>query len=79
MPAETDFCMELDLGAPPKELLEFARKELGENPETRVQVLEDLRDYIYGQYIGVELSSVLNVVMKNLCYKLLQCLYKCQL
>lgn len=39
--------MELDLGAPPKELLEFARKELGENPETRVQVLEDLRDYIY--------------------------------
>lgn len=47
MPAESDVCMELDLGEPPEEVLEFARKELNEDPDTRCQVLEDFRDMIF--------------------------------
>ena len=42
---------ELDLGEPPDELKEFARKHLGESPDTRPGLLQELRDVIYGEYI----------------------------
>ncbi|KRT82609.1 CRAL-TRIO domain containing protein, partial [Oryctes borbonicus] len=38
---------ELDLGEPPQEYQEWALKELGELPDTRVQKLDELRDMIY--------------------------------
>ncbi|KAJ9583502.1 hypothetical protein L9F63_022154 [Diploptera punctata] len=42
-----DVAPELDLGEPPDELKEFARKYLGESPETRPGLLQELRDVIY--------------------------------
>lgn len=41
---------ELYLGDPKQCLLDYAKEELGEDPETRSQVLQDLRDMIYGKY-----------------------------
>lgn len=42
---------ELDLGEPPQDVLDYAEKELAEDPETRCQVLEEFRDLIYGNWI----------------------------
>ncbi|XP_025835316.1 clavesin-1 [Agrilus planipennis] len=47
MPTDNEVKSELDLGEPPIELLEYARRELGEDPDTRVQVLAEFRDMIY--------------------------------
>lgn len=41
--------MELDLGEPPQDLVEYAAEELGEHPETRLQVVQELRDMIFGK------------------------------
>ncbi|KAF2879460.1 hypothetical protein ILUMI_26707 [Ignelater luminosus] len=47
MPCEEEVISALDLGEPPQEILDYAKKELGEDPETRCQVLEEFRDLIY--------------------------------
>lgn len=39
---------ELYLGAPQQCLLDYAKEELGEDIETRSQLLQELRDMIYG-------------------------------
>lgn len=41
---------ELDLGPPPPELVEYAKREINEDPETRCQVISELRDMIYGEW-----------------------------
>jgi hypothetical protein len=45
-----DVAAELDLGEPSDELKEFARQHLGESPDTRLNVVQEFRDMIYGQY-----------------------------
>jgi hypothetical protein len=45
-----DAAPELDLGEPSSKVMEFARMYLGESPDTRSSVVEELRDMIYGQY-----------------------------
>lgn len=40
---------ELDLGDPPKELLEWAKKNINENPDTRCKDLEEFRDMIFSK------------------------------
>ncbi|XP_018569342.1 alpha-tocopherol transfer protein-like [Anoplophora glabripennis] len=47
MPSDTDVLAELDLGEPPKELLEWARENINEDPETSCQKLEEFRDMIF--------------------------------
>ncbi|XP_011549836.3 alpha-tocopherol transfer protein isoform X1 [Plutella xylostella] len=42
-----DYSVELDLGEPPPELLQYAREHCGELPDTRLQAVEDLRTIIY--------------------------------
>lgn len=42
-----DVAAELDLGEPPDELKEFARRNLGESPDTRQSLVQELRDMIY--------------------------------
>lgn len=42
-----DVSCELDLGEPPAELVEYAREELGESPDTRAAALQELRDMIF--------------------------------
>ncbi|XP_045511357.1 alpha-tocopherol transfer protein-like isoform X2 [Colias croceus] len=42
-----DYSIELELGEPPPELLEYARKECGEDPNTRLQAIYELREMIY--------------------------------
>lgn len=49
MPGDNEVKAELDLGVPPPEVLEYARKEVNENPETRCQKVSELRDMIYGE------------------------------
>jgi hypothetical protein len=43
-----DVAAELDLGEPPDELKEFARQNLGESLDTRPNLVQELRDMIYG-------------------------------
>ncbi|KAJ8911532.1 hypothetical protein NQ315_005902 [Exocentrus adspersus] len=47
MPSDTDVLAELDLGEPPQELIEWARENINEDPETRCQKLEEFRDMIF--------------------------------
>lgn len=49
MSLDSEVIAELDLGEPPKDLLEWAKENLGENPETRCQIVSDFRDMIYGK------------------------------
>jgi hypothetical protein len=39
----------LDCGEPPQELLEWAKENLGEDPETKCQIISDFRDMIYAR------------------------------
>lgn len=52
MPGETDCTLELDLGEPSQELLQWAEKEIGEHPGTKLQCIQDLRDMIFGKGMG---------------------------
>lgn len=45
-----DVSVHLDLGEPPVELLEYAKENIGEIPDTRPAAVQDLRDLIYGKY-----------------------------
>lgn len=38
----------LDLSEPPPEVMEYARRELGETEEVKCQILQEFRDMIYG-------------------------------
>ncbi|XP_047042152.1 alpha-tocopherol transfer protein-like isoform X1 [Helicoverpa zea] len=42
-----DYSVDLDLGEPPPELVEYARQHLGEDPNTRLQAIYELREMIY--------------------------------
>ncbi|XP_063838483.1 alpha-tocopherol transfer protein-like [Ostrinia nubilalis] len=42
-----DYSVDLELGAPPPELQEYARQHCGEDPNTRLQAIYELRDMIY--------------------------------
>lgn len=50
MPGDNEVKSELDLGPPTPDVLEYARKEVNENPETRCQKISELRDMIYGKW-----------------------------
>lgn len=43
-----DVAAELDLGEPSDELKDFARRNLGESPDTRLNLVQELRNMIYG-------------------------------
>ncbi|EFA03949.1 alpha-tocopherol transfer protein-like isoform X2 [Tribolium castaneum] len=49
MSLDNEVVAELDLGEPPKELLDWAKEHLGENPDTRCQIISDFRDMIYAR------------------------------
>lgn len=49
MPLDPEVSFVLDLGEPPKELQEWAKENIRENPDTRCMILEDFRDMIYGK------------------------------
>lgn len=49
MPGENEIKAELDLGPPPADVVEYAKREVNEDPETRCQVISELRDMIYGE------------------------------
>lgn len=51
MPNDNEIKAELDLGPLPPELLEYAKNEVNEDPETRCQVLSDFRNMIYGKQL----------------------------
>jgi len=38
----------LDMNEPPPEVMEYARREVGETDEIKCQMLQELRDLIYG-------------------------------
>ncbi|XP_049882132.1 alpha-tocopherol transfer protein-like [Pectinophora gossypiella] len=42
-----DYSVELELGAPPPEVMEYARQHCNEDPNTRLQAIYQLRDMIY--------------------------------
>ncbi|XP_032510535.2 alpha-tocopherol transfer protein [Danaus plexippus] len=42
-----DYNVDLDLGEPPPELQEYARLQCGEDPNTKLQAIYELRDMIY--------------------------------
>ncbi|PSN38167.1 hypothetical protein C0J52_14555 [Blattella germanica] len=42
-----DVAAELDLGEPTEELIEYARKHLGESPDTKPALLQEFRDLIF--------------------------------
>jgi len=44
-----DVVPELDLGEPPDYLKEFARKHIGESPDTRSSLVQEFKDMIYGK------------------------------
>ncbi|XP_067007616.2 alpha-tocopherol transfer protein-like [Anabrus simplex] len=44
---DDDVSMTLDLGEPPQEVLDYAREHIGESPDTRLRLLQDLRDMVY--------------------------------
>lgn len=39
----------VDLEEPPQKILDWARENIGENPETKCQLICELRDLIYGK------------------------------
>lgn len=45
---ENDEEVNLDLNEPPPEVMEYARRELGETDEVKCQTLQEFRDMIYG-------------------------------
>lgn len=47
MPSDNPVLAALDLGEPPQELLDYAKKEINEDPDTRCQVIADFRNLIY--------------------------------
>lgn len=44
-----DLNVEVELGEPPPDVLEYARAHCGEDPNTRLQAIYELRDMIYGE------------------------------
>lgn len=46
---ENDEEISLDLCEPPPEVMEYARRELGETEEVKCQTLQEFRDMIYGK------------------------------
>lgn len=41
--------IQLDMCEPPPEVMEYARRELGETEEVKCQMLQEFRDMIYGK------------------------------
>lgn len=68
----------LDLSEPPPDVMEYARRELGETDEIKCQMLQELRDMIYGnpcRNIGsrIEKVSLARATLKNVRFqKLIQ-------
>lgn len=56
--SEPEVLAELDLGEPPQELADWAKEHLDEDPETRCQVLQELRDMIYGKYFKLRINRM---------------------
>lgn len=46
---ENEVKSQLDLGEPPQHVLDWAKENIRENPETRDQVIEEFRDMIFGK------------------------------
>lgn len=57
MPLDNEIKSELDLGPLTPELVEYAKKEMNEDPETRCQVISDLRDMIYGKHCFLSIND----------------------
>lgn len=49
MPPEIEVKSELDLSEPTEEILLWAKNNINENPDTKYQKLEELRDLIFGK------------------------------
>lgn len=58
MPGDNEIKAELDLGPPPPEVMEYAKREVNEDPETRCQVISELRDMIYGKWEKIVFFSL---------------------
>lgn len=53
MPSDNEVKAELDFGEVPKELLEWAKTEINEDPDTRCQLISEFRDMIYGNIFSL--------------------------
>lgn len=71
MPSDNEVKAELELGEPPQELLDWAKREIGENPETRCQVISDFRDMIFGRYLVFHFK-----IINSICVKLSKFLFE---
>lgn len=49
MPSDNEIKAELDLGPPPQELLDWAKENINEDPDTRCQIINEFKDYIYSE------------------------------
>lgn len=47
---ETEVISELNLNPPTKEMVEWAKENIREDPDKTCQLIEDLRDIIYSKY-----------------------------
>lgn len=47
MPAHIEIKQELDLGEPSQELLDWAKENINEDPDTKCQVIDELKELIY--------------------------------
>lgn len=57
----------LNLGEPSPEVMEYARRELGETEEVKCQTLQELRDMVYGNWVLLRGSACLGSISKSFC------------
>lgn len=55
----------LDLGEPSPEVIDYARRELGETDDVKCRTLQELRDMIYGNWGGGSLPPSLSLFFGN--------------
>lgn len=55
----------LDLGEPSPEVIDYARRELGETDDVKCRTLQELRDMIYGNWRGSLLSLSLSLLVND--------------
>lgn len=60
----------LDIKHIPDEVLEYARVRLGETPDKRTELLEDLREMIYREYPIITVCFI-HIFLKEFIYILL--------
>lgn len=53
-----DYSVDLEMGEPPPELQDYARQHIGEDPNTKLQAIYELREMIYGKTLRYQLYNL---------------------